>query len=94
MHIPGLALSRHREFVQGLKYFYIFFAIGKQGIAERAGRREARLRTPRVTVSGTIACWRIAAFAVAHLVVLTLEIPELNPYHAFSNASPHHARAL
>jgi hypothetical protein len=27
-------VTRHRGFAQGLKYFYIFFVIGKQGFAE------------------------------------------------------------
>jgi hypothetical protein len=30
---PRIGMAQHQGFVQGLNYFYIFFAIGKQGIA-------------------------------------------------------------
>ena len=40
---PTMGMTQHRKFVQGLRYFYIFFAIGKQGIAHSG----AALRDPR-----------------------------------------------
>ena len=37
-------MTQHQGFVQGLNYFYIFFAIGKQGIATRRSTRGTQSR--------------------------------------------------
>ena len=48
---PTIGVTQHQGFEQGLNYFYIFFAIGKQGIARSAAAREEQ---KHVTVFATI----------------------------------------
>jgi hypothetical protein len=47
---PRIGMTRHQGFVQGLNYFYIFFAIGKQGITWHGHSWTSK----DVTVFGTI----------------------------------------